>query len=159
MIVVSLSRPPYERLDELAELEGLARGVAGEEPLDRAGLWRSEAMSDQADARDDTVAALNGVAEAAEATVCEQREVADTSRRLGRERERGASWVEIASGERARRLLNLLGMSARRVVESASTFRRALAVALAEGGLTTRQIAERFGVSHQRISSLLRREK
>jgi hypothetical protein len=116
-------------------------------------------MSDQAEARDDTVAALDGVAEAAEATVVEQREVADTSRRLGREHERGASWVQIARGESAQRLLSLLGMSARRVVESASSFRRALAVALAEGGLTTRQIAERFGVSHQRISSLLRREK
>jgi transposase-like protein len=107
---------------------------------------------------DPAAAALDEVAEAADATADEQRQVAATSRRLRNERQRGASWREITVDGRARTLLGLIGMSARRLTTVGKRLRRALAVALTSEGLSTRQIGARFGVSHQRVSSLLHRE-
>lgn len=116
-------------------------------------------MTDRTGKRDPAAVALNEVADAADATAKEQRQAATTSRQLSRARQRGASWHEIANSDRPQMLLALLGASARRLVETAGDFRRALARALTREGLTTREIGQRFGVSHQRISSLLRRER
>jgi hypothetical protein len=107
---------------------------------------------------DPAVAALNEVADVADDTAREQHAVAVASRRLSRERAQGASWREIADGGRPRTLLGLIGASARRLSVVGNGLRRALVVAMAGEGLTTRQIGERFGVSHQRVSSLLRQQ-
>jgi hypothetical protein len=117
-----------------------------------------ESMTGHDSPGDPAVAALNEVADAAEDTAREQHQVAVTSRRLSRERAQGASWGEITDGVRPWTLLGLLGASVRRLSAVGKGLRRALAVALAAEGFTTRQIGERFGVSHQRVSSLLRQK-
>jgi predicted transcriptional regulator len=115
-------------------------------------------MSDQRNGAEADLA-LKEVADAAEVTAEEQREVAAVSKGLSQDRGRGASWSDLTRGERFHRLLDLLGASSRRLVEVAGSFRRVLVAVLAAEGLTTRKIGERFGISHQRISSLLRRQK
>jgi hypothetical protein len=115
-------------------------------------------MAGQESSADPAAAALNELADAADDTAREQHEVAVASRRLSHERDRGASWREIADGGTLQRLLGHIGASARRLSAVGNGLRRALAVVLSAEGLTTRQIGERFGVSHQRVSSLLRQQ-
>jgi len=47
--------------------------------------------------------------------------------------------------------------SVRRLQDVSGRFRPALALALVDGGLSTRQIAKMFGVTQQRISAMLKR--
>ena len=109
--------------------------------------------------RDPAAGALNEVAEAAETTAKEQEQVAANSRQLSRELEHGASWREISDDGKPQTILGLIGASAGRLAAVGSSFRRAVAVALAMEGLTLRQIGKQLGVSHQRISNLLQRRK
>jgi len=53
----------------------------------------------------------------------------------------------------------LLGSSLRRLSETSSRVRGAVAAALVKEGLSTRQIAAHLGVTHQRISAMLNRNK
>jgi transposase len=58
-----------------------------------------------------------------------------------------------------RLVLDLLGGSAERLAAAVGGIRRAWAASLAEQGVSIRQIGERFGVSHQRVSALLTRHR
>ena len=54
-------------------------------------------------------------------------------------------------------IISALRTSAHEVLEAARNLQAALAHGLASEGHTTRQIGERLGVSHQRVSVLRRR--
>lgn len=100
-------------------------------------------------------AALAGVAESAEETAREQRRLAHRARTMLRLRRSGLTWSRILETEAQPGTLELLARSARRITDTMSGFRAALARALADEGVSIRRIAKHFGVSHQRISTML----
>ena len=100
--------------------------------------------------------ALEEVAAAADGIADDQRRVARRARTMQRQRDRGWSWARILDDERGPGLLGLLRSSARRLSESTARSAKTLARGLAEEGESRRQIARRLGVSHQRITAMLR---
>ena len=101
--------------------------------------------------------ALDQLAEAADETALDQQRLARRARAMIRQRRLGWSWSQILEREHQPGLLMLLGRSARRLHEVSGQFRPALAKALGEEGLSTRQVATMLGVTHQRISAMLHR--
>jgi hypothetical protein len=101
--------------------------------------------------------ALDQIAEAADETALDQQRLARRARSMSRQRRLGWSWSQILQRERQPGLLILLTRSARRLHEVSGRFRPALAEALGDEGLSTRQIATMLGVTHQRISAMLNR--
>ena len=78
---------------------------------------------------------------------------------LRRLRAKGASYAEIVATRNGPLLVQLLTESSRALDISGASVRRAEARALYAEGLTMDQIAERFGVTRQRVSALLRRAR
>ena len=103
------------------------------------------------------VGALDQIAEAADETALDQQRLARRARSMSRQRRLGWSWSQILERERQPGLLVLMARSARRLHAVSGRFRPALGRALVEEGLSTRQIAKTFGVTHQRISVMLNR--
>ena len=99
--------------------------------------------------------ALEAVAMAADDVADDQRRVARRARTMQRLRDRGWSWAKVLDREAEPRLLELLRSSARRVAESIGRLTHALARGLSGEGESRRQIAQRLGVTHQRISAIL----
>jgi len=100
--------------------------------------------------------ALDQIAEAADETALDQQRLARRARSMTRRRRLGWSWSQILERERQPGLLILLTRSARRLHEVNGRFRPAFAKALGDEGLSTRQIAKTLGVTHQRISAMLK---
>jgi DNA-directed RNA polymerase specialized sigma24 family protein len=78
---------------------------------------------------------------------------------LRRLRSRGASYAEIVSSKDGPLIVQLLTESSKALDTSGANVRRAEARALYAEGLTMEQIAERFGVTRQRVSTLLRKAR
>jgi len=103
------------------------------------------------------ISALTAVAEAADEVALDQQRLARRARSMKRQNQLGWSWSQILQRERQPGLLVLLNRSARRLHEVSSRFRPALGQVLIHEGLSTRQLAKMFGVTHQRISAMLNR--
>ncbi len=103
------------------------------------------------------IRALTEVAEAADEVALDQQRLARRARSMKRQSQLGRSWSQILQRERQPGLLLLLNRSARRLHEVSGRFRPALGRVLTSEGLSTRQIAKLFGVTHQRISAMLNR--
>jgi hypothetical protein len=106
---------------------------------------------------DDVLDALHALAAALDAATADQRAMADEALRMRRHRAWRGSWLSTLPppGE-----LNLVSLSTRAVSSlnlATSRVRTTLARALRSEGLTVREIAALFGVSHQRVSELLAR--
>lgn len=71
------------------------------------------------------------------------------------QRESGAGWVEMVRQEDRPLVVELVTRSLASLSDSGGKFRRAQAEALRQEGLPMTKIAVLFGVSRQRISSLL----
>jgi DNA-directed RNA polymerase sigma subunit (sigma70/sigma32) len=78
---------------------------------------------------------------------------------LRRSRAKGASYTELVSGDDSPLIVQLLTESSKALDTSGSNVRRAEAHALHAEGMTMEQIAERFGVTRQRVSTLLRKAR
>jgi len=76
---------------------------------------------------------------------------------IRRGRAKGASYTELVSNNDSPLIVQLLTESSIALDTGGADVRRAEARALYAEGLTMEQIAERFGVTRQRVSTLLRR--
>jgi hypothetical protein len=99
---------------------------------------------------------LEDVATGADEVADAQRRVARRARAMQRLRDRGRSWAEILDRDAAPGLLRLLRSSGRRLAETTGRFAQSLARGLAAEGESQRRIARRLGVTHQRVSAMLR---
>jgi hypothetical protein len=78
---------------------------------------------------------------------------------LRRLRSKGASYTEIVSSRDGPLIVQLLTESSTALDTVGANVRRAEARALHNEGLTMEQIAQRFGVTRQRVSILLRKAR
>jgi hypothetical protein len=72
-------------------------------------------------------------------------------------RENGREWKSILADEDEPSTVQLVSTILRRQSEASGYLRRSLVVALREEGQSIPSIAHLFGVTHQRVSNLLRR--
>jgi hypothetical protein len=87
----------------------------------------------------------------------DDRALARRIRQLHAGRSHGRSWHDLLAGGPAPEALSLVDRILGRVTEGSGALRRAVARGLRMEGATVPRIAEMFGVSHQRVSALLRR--
>ena len=100
--------------------------------------------------------ALEEVAKAADEVSDEQRHIAQRARSLEEKRASGWSWSSLLDTAEGRGFGDLLRRSARRATGAASKFTAALAHELSVEGESRRRIAGRLGVTHQRVSAILK---
>lgn len=103
---------------------------------------------------------LDEVADAADAIARDQKQVARKVRRMQRRRDIGWSWHRVLEADEngdadEPSTAALLARSSDRLGDAVRAFRKVVATGLIDEGRTIRQIAKRFGVSHQRLSALL----
>jgi hypothetical protein len=79
--------------------------------------------------------------------------------RIRRARARGVPYSDLVSNEDGPLIVQLLTQSSTVLDTSGANVRRAEAQALYDEGMTMDQIAERFGVTRQRVSALLRKAR
>ncbi len=106
--------------------------------------------------RDPVLTALNELTATLEANASDQRMLARRVQSAVKARGTGKSWTDILEGESDPSTIRLVTDILGRTSRVSGQLRRALAVSLREDGLTIPAIANMFGVTHQRISSLLR---
>jgi hypothetical protein len=104
------------------------------------------------------LAAVEGLATAVEANAQDERLLVRRLRELREGRAEGRSWLDLLGPDERPSVLGLTGRIIGRLTDAGGRLRRALARGLRLEGATISTIAERFGVSHQRISALLRQE-
>jgi Homeodomain-like domain-containing protein len=87
------------------------------------------------------------------------RRMAQIKRRIAeirRQRSAGRSYREIVEGTKGDLSVQLITEATRALDEFGARVRRAEALALYDEGMTMEEIAEKFGVTRQRVSALLR---
>ena len=109
-----------------------------------------------ADDQDQVLAELSvALADAAR----EERVLARRVDQLRAGRRRGRSWHDLLAHERSPGTLELSGRALTRLSRATAALRTTLARGLRSEGATIPAIARTFGVSHQRVSALLRRDR
>ena len=76
--------------------------------------------------------------------------------RLERQREEGRSWAEVLGGADAGHLLRRVRSSGRRLATATGDLMRSLARELHTEGLSHRKIGRLLGVTHQRVTTILK---
>ncbi len=102
-----------------------------------------------------TSTTLEVVADAAERVAQEQLAVAEAVREIGEQRKAGRSWSRIMERHDAAEVLTRLRRSRRLVGDATTRVGRLVAEGMAREGASHRAIADRLGLSHQRVTSLL----
>jgi len=108
---------------------------------------------------DPVLEALDGLVRALRANQSRIEATIARAERIREQREAGLSYREIESGEQRPLIVELTRDNLAALVEAGSRLRRAEARALHAEGMTMEQIAELFGVTRQRVSALLRRDR
>lgn len=100
--------------------------------------------------------ALEVLAANADQAADEERKIARQARSMQYLRDLGWSWTHILNGEAAPGILVRLRDSAHKLLQATSQLTAALALGLHEEGQSLRQIGQLIGVTHQRVSAILR---
>ena len=106
---------------------------------------------------DDVLVALGEMAAALQQNAEDERLLAGRIEELRRARMAGASWHDVLRAEPDPGTLQLVSRVHARISERSGTLRRAVVAVLREEGASIPSIAQLFGVTHQRISNLIRR--
>lgn len=96
---------------------------------------------------------LEEVAAAAEAAAADERDLARRARAMQRQRDRGRSWLQVF--ESGSMTVDVARRGARRAGNVATSLAGAIVRGLSSEGLSRRKIAQRLGVSHQRVTAML----
>src|SRR4051794_17390841 len=114
---------------------------------------------DAMSAKDDLLTkSLDRTANVAEDGAREQQRAAAVARRAAQDR-RSKHAGGATTAESIRSVLDLLGRSSEHLAAAVADLRRVWARTLADEGLSLRNIGQRLGVSHQRVSILLTRHR
>jgi hypothetical protein len=103
------------------------------------------------------LAAVDGLATAVEKNAQDERLLVRRLRELREGRAKGRTWLDLLTPDDRPGVLGLTSRIIGRLTDASGALRRALARGLRLEGATIATIAGLFGVSHQRISALLRR--
>lgn len=126
------------------KMEGLDRGTG------KAAARRSEGG-------EGVLAALDQLAEALEENARDQEILLERIGELHRARASGMSWEDILSKEEKLGTMQLLSRMLARLSAASGTLRKEMVDGLRDEGVSVPTIARLFGVTHQRVSNLLRR--
>jgi DNA-directed RNA polymerase specialized sigma24 family protein len=100
--------------------------------------------------------ALTGLEDALDENIARARQMKRRIAQIRRERAAGGDYREIVSAEKPPLIVQLVTESSRALDEHGARVRRTEVLALHDEGMTMEQIAAKFGVTRQRVSSLLR---
>jgi Homeodomain-like domain len=118
----------------------------------------TDTVTPAAQNHDEVLVALDDLAGIVEDNARDERLLARRINRLQKGRAQGHSWHALLASESRPGTLELAARVLRRLTETSGRLRRALVKGLRAEGATIPAIAKTFGVSHQRVSSLLRRQ-
>lgn len=121
---------------------------------DMGGKTRSVALGRDADP---TLRALDALAEALEQISQDQEVLAKKIDSLRQARSKGLSWQDILGEEDAPGSMQVVSRMLACLSKASGALRKELVEELREEGATIPAIARLFGVTHQRVSNLLRR--
>lgn len=99
---------------------------------------------------------LEEVAATADEVADQQRQVARDARAMQRQRDRGWSWARILERSPGQGVFQRLRHGARLLTQASVRVAEALARGLSEEGESRRNIGKRLGVTHQRVSALVK---
>ena len=125
--------------------------------MERRG--REQVMSEQngSSGSDDVLSALNELEVVLRENAESERMLFQRISEVRLARENGKEWKSILAGEDEPGTIQLVSTVLRRQSEASGYLRRSLVVALRAEGQSIPSIANLFGVTHQRVSNLLRR--
>ncbi|HVX19901.1 MAG TPA: hypothetical protein VHB02_00980 [Acidimicrobiales bacterium] len=124
--------------------DGDRRDLRPEEPIVRV-------------AGDPTLEALDALSAALAELTREQRDLTDRIDRLRRSRQSGMAWQQILSDDDPPGTMQVVSQMLARMSKASGTLRKDLVDSLRAEGTSIPAIARMFGVTHQRVSNLLRR--
>ena len=102
---------------------------------------------------------MDEVAATAEAVAADQRRLAGSARATARRWRGGDSWSVLSEHGAVREIGSGLASGAAVVAVAVARLRESLFEALVAEGWSIRRLGRHFGVSHQRVSSMLSRSK
>ena len=108
-------------------------------------------------AGDATLRALDALSAALSEMSKDERLLEERLRQLHRERSQGRSWHDILGSEDPPGTMQLVSRILACLAKASGTLRKELVDALRREGVSIPAIARLFGVTHQRVSNLLRR--
>lgn len=102
---------------------------------------------------------MDEVADTADAVAADQLRLAESARATARRWRDGSSWSDLSERGAVREIVGGLISGAATVSVAVARLRESLFKALVAEDWTVRRVGRHFGISHQRVSSMLSRSK